>query len=57
MENETAPKYTIISKWNKPGTRYEKAGDSYTRVKTGERNMAMVTMKIDGQTVTRHISV
>ena len=57
MENTNEPKFTIISKWKKPGTRWSKDGDTYSRKRSGEANMAMVTMVIEGRVVTRHIPV
>jgi len=56
MNNENQ-NYKIVSKWNKPGSRWTKAGDNYVRERTGKTNMHMVIMTVDGKSVTRHIEI
>jgi hypothetical protein len=48
--------YTIISKWNKPGSRWVNTEKGGFREKTG-KTMAMVIMEVNGKKVTRHIVI
>jgi hypothetical protein len=53
-------KTTIVSYWNKPGSRYiktgEKEAEKWVREKTGLK-MAMAIVEVNGVKKTRHISV
>jgi hypothetical protein len=48
--------YTVISHWNKPGSRYVKTENGGFREKTGKK-MMMVIMEVNGKKVTRHVEV
>jgi len=53
---ETQVKYQLVSEWNKPGSKWVKNGDDWSREKTGKK-MAMVIMEVGGRKVTRHVSI